>query len=79
MDKLNKEEILFILRAINRSLEMGNGEEFDLGLTENKFESKFCRFSWGSPEKIETTIIMTKTTLNEDERKKAIEYGTIEK
>jgi hypothetical protein len=61
MNKLDKDAVLFLLRAIERQLSMGNGEEFEQGLSPNKFESTFVRYSFGEPKnKVETKIIMTK-------------------
>ncbi len=61
MDKLNKDSVLFHLRAIERQLSMGNGEEFEHGLVDYQFESTFVRYSCGDPKfKVVTKISMTK-------------------
>lgn len=57
MKKLDKEDVLFHLKAIERELIMGNGLENSL--SENKYESTFVRYSFGDPKnKVETKIIM---------------------
>ncbi len=61
MQKLDRDTVLFHIRAIERELSMGNYEDFEHALSENKFESTFVRYGFGEPKyKVETKIIMIK-------------------
>ncbi len=65
---MNKEEIIFLIRAATREMTMGwNIEDFNKHLKENIFEAKFERFGFGKPTKTRLEIKITKEYMEDQQ------------
>lgn len=60
---MNKEEILFRLKAITRELTCMNMDEFEKYIIENNFKIEFDQMGFSEKSKIRTTIQMKKTII----------------